>query len=416
VITKFLQVFTMFSSSRLLKRVSEGFPSKRCFSGSLSPRRCFSSGSLPLLGIVGYRGMVGSILMDRMVEENDLSHFQPVLFSTSQAGSPGPDLCGGRAIENANSIDSLKSMDYIISCQGGDYTKEVHPKLRAEGWNGYWIDAASNLRMDESAVLVLDPVNRAVIEQGVSAGKKDFIGANCTVSLMLMATHGLYSQGWVDWISSATYQAASGAGAQNMKELLEQMGHIYDVASEVGLQSNIIDIDRKLTDCLREQDFPKKHFNAPLAASLLPFIDRLVSSGQSREEWKAQAESNKILATSKDIPVDGNCVRVGALRCHSQSLTIKLNKAVDLLEIEDVLKNQNKWVSFVPNNKDETIQNLTPTKVTGTLKIAVGRVRKLSMGDDYLSMFTVGDQLLWGAAEPLRRILRILIGKEDAEL
>jgi len=406
----------MMLSNRLIKRVSEGFASKRCFYGSRSLRRCFSSGGLPLLGIVGYRGMVGSILLDRMVEENDLSHFQTVLFSTSQAGSPGPDLCGGRTIENANSIESLKSMDFIISCQGGDYTKDVHPKLRAEGWSGYWIDAASNLRMEDSAVLVLDPVNRAVIEQGIWAGKKDFVGANCTVSLMLMATHGLYSKGWVEWISSATYQAASGAGAQNMKELLQQMGHIYGVASEVGLQSNIIDLDRKVTDCLREEDFPKKHFNAPLAANLLPFIDRLVPSGQSREEWKAQAESNKILATSKEIPVDGNCVRVGALRCHSQSLTIKLNKAVDLSEIEEVLKNQNRWISFVPNNKDETIQNLTPSKVTGTLQIAAGRVRKLSMGDDYLSMFTVGDQLLWGAAEPLRRILRILIGQEEAVL
>jgi len=230
---------------------------------------------------------------------------------------------------------------------------------------------------------------------------------------MLMATHGLYAQGWVEWVSSATYQAASGAGAQNMKELVAQMGHIYGVASEVGLQSNILDLDRTLTECLRNEDFPKQHFGAPLAASLLPFIDRLLPNGQSREEWKAQAESNKILANSKIIPVDGNCVRVGAFRCHSQALTIKLNKAVELSEIEEVLRTQNPWISFVPNNKEETVQNLTPTKVTGTLQIALGRLRKLSMGDDYLSLFTVGDQLLWGAAEPLRRILRILIEKEE---
>lgn len=365
------------------------------------------------VGLVGWRGMVGSVLMQRMQEERDFDHIEPVFFSTSQAGSPAPDF-GKEAppLQDATDIERLRQMDIIISCQGSDYTKQVHPTLRKAGWNGYWIDAASALRMNDDAIIVLDPVNYPAIKDGLSRGIKDFIGGNCTVSLMLMALGGLFKAGLVEWMTAMTYQAASGAGAQNMRELLLQMGAARDAAGELLTDpaSSIIDIDRQVIAAQRSAAFPVQHFGVPLAGSLIPWIDKQLPNGQSREEWKAQAETNKIIGRSgRPIPVDGICVRIGAMRCHSQALTIKLNKDVPLADIEAMLDAHNPWSKVVPNEKEATVRELTPTAVTGTLKVPVGRLRKLNMGSQYLSAFTVGDQLLWGAAEPLRRMLRILL-------
>ena len=363
------------------------------------------------VGIVGWRGMVGSVLLQRMVEENDFAGIEPVFFTTSQAGQAAPLNAG--TLKNADDIAELKKLDIIITCQGGDYTKAVHPELRKQGWNGYWIDAASTLRMEDNAVIILDPVNRNVIDAALAKGQKDFIGGNCTVSLMLMGLGGLFRAGLIEWISSMTYQAASGAGAPNMRELLSQMGVLNrTVAEELKtLGSAILEIDQKVTEALRDGSMPTKEFGFPLAGNVLPWIDREVEDGQSREEWKGFVETNKILGSSSPIPVDGICVRVGAMRCHSQALTIKLNRDVPIAEIENLIKSDNQWVKLIPNNKAETLAGLTPAAVSGTLTVPVGRLRKMKMGPQYLSAFTCGDQLLWGAAEPLRRMMRILTDK-----
>jgi len=367
------------------------------------------------LGMVGWRGMVGSVLMQRMQEENDFALVEAHFFSTSSAGGAGPKL-GGRdtpALKDANSVDALKAMDIIITCQGGDYSNDIYPKLRAAGWNGYWIDAASALRMKDDAVIILDPVNRKLIDEALAKGVKNYVGGNCTVSLMLMAVGALYKRDLVEWMSAMTYQAASGAGAQNMRELIMQMGVLeYTVATELASPSSaILDIDRKVAAMQRSSEFPAQHFGAPLAGSLIPYIDKQLESGQSKEEWKGQAETNKILGREGNpVPVDGICVRIGAMRCHSQALTIKLKQDVPLAEIEQMIREDNQWVRLVPNTREASIRDLTPVAVTGTLEVAVGRLRKLNMGPSYLGAFTVGDQLLWGAAEPLRRMLRILLG------
>ncbi len=370
-----------------------------------------------VVGLVGWRGMVGSVLMSRMTQENDFAHITPVFFSTSNAGGQAPDF-GGHVgtLKDANDINELAKCDAIITCQGGDYTKAVHGKLRQSGWNGYWIDAASSLRMDDNAVIILDPVNRSVIDDALAQGKKDFIGGNCTVSLMLMAIGELFARDWVEWVSAMTYQAASGAGANNMRELIAGMGYIHDgVKAELAdPASAILDIDKKVADLQRSDDFPKQYFGAPLAGSLIPYIDSQLDNGQSREEWKGQAETNKILGKTADelINVDGICVRIGAMRCHSQALTIKLKKDIPLQEIEQALiDSQNPWLDVVPNNKPDTVARLSPVAVTGTLNVALGRLRKMNMGGEYLTAFTVGDQLLWGAAEPLRRMLAIIQGR-----
>ncbi len=365
------------------------------------------------VGLVGWRGMVGSVLMQRMHEERDLEHVEPVFFSTSQVGGRGPDI--GRevpALMNAKDVDALKAMDVIITCQGGDYTSEIFPKLRNDGWKGYWIDAASTLRMKNDAVIILDPVNENVIRGALGKGIRNFIGGNCTVSLMLMALGGLFRNGLVEWMTAMTYQAASGAGAQNMRELLQQMGEAHRVAKSLldDPASAILDIDREVAGTLRDENFPTASFGVPLAGSLIPWIDKDLGNGQSREEWKGQAETNKILGRENNpIPVDGICVRIGAMRCHSQALTVKLTKDVPLDEIQGMLATANDWVRVIANERDVTMRELTPAAVTGTLTVPVGRLRKLSMGSQYLAAFTVGDQLLWGAAEPLRRMLRILL-------
>lgn len=370
------------------------------------------------VGFVGWRGMVGSVLMQRMREENDFVLIEPVFFSTSQVGEKGPDV--GRntgPLKDAYDIAALQEMDIIISCQGGDYTNDIFKKLRESGWQGYWIDAASALRMNDDAVIILDPVNRTVIDEALNKGVKNYIGGNCTVSLMLMAVGGLFDQDMVEWASVMTYQAASGAGAQNMRELLQQMGETHKVAKDLldDPASNILDIDRKVAEKMRDEAFPAQNFGVPLAGSLIPWIDREVAHGQSREEWKGQAEANKILGhDDHPIPVDGICVRVGAMRCHSQALTIKLKKDIPLEKIEEVIAASNKWVRVIPNEKEATTKELTPTAVTGKLDIHVGRIRKLNIGNEYISVFTVGDQLLWGAAEPLRRMLRILVEEDKA--
>ena len=363
-------------------------------------------------GIVGWRGMVGSVLMQRMTAERDFEHFEPVFFSTSQAGGAAPDVGrGAGTLRDANDLAALAACDVIVTSQGGDYTNAVHPKLRASGWRGYWIDAASALRMKDDAVIILDPVNRDVIDAGLRAGIRDYIGGNCTVSLMMMALGGLFRAGLIEWITSMTYQAASGAGAQNMRELIEQMGAAHaSVASMLRDPSSaILDIDRAVTDCLRGEGLPRAQFGVPLAGSLIPWIDKDLGNGQSREEWKGSAETNKILGRgSNPIPVEGLCVRIGAMRCHSQAMTLKLNRELPLGEIERLIAGGNDWVRLVPNTRDDSIRELSPARVSGTLDVPIGRVRKLSMGGEYLSAFTVGDQLLWGAAEPLRRMLRIL--------
>ncbi|MFM9967249.1 MAG: aspartate-semialdehyde dehydrogenase [Burkholderiales bacterium] len=369
------------------------------------------------VGLVGWRGMVGSVLIGRMLDERDFDLIDPVFFSTSQVGGKGPDI--GRAtasLADARSIEALRGMDIVISCQGGDYTNEIHPKLRAVGWGGYWIDAASALRMNDDAVIILDPVNRAAIDAAVKRGLKDYIGGNCTVSLMLLAMHGLFKADLVEWMTAMTYQAASGAGAENMRELVAQMGAAH--AGVRGLLDDpakgILEIDKAMADTLRSSAFPTRHFGAPLAGSLLPWIDKDLGNGQSKEEWKGGAEGNKILGRgTKPVPIDGVCVRVGAMRCHSQALTVKLRKDLPMEEIEVLLAQANDWVEVIPNRREQSLTALTPAVVTGGLKVPIGRLRKLSLeaGACHLTAFTVGDQLLWGAAEPLRRMLRILLGK-----
>lgn len=367
---------------------------------------------LKKLGIIGQRGMVGSVLMGRMREENDFSKFKTHFFSTSQKGQKAPVVDNGHnTLLDAYSIEELKNMEIIISCQGGDYTKKIHTPLREAGWKGFWIDAASTLRMSDNAVIILDPVNGDHIQNALNDGKKDFVGGNCTVSLMLLALGGLFKEGVIEWMTSMTYQAASGAGAKNMIELIDQMDYITNEFHQFKKDHpsfSAIDMERKLTTLLQDENYPKNNFGAPLNLNLLPWIDSEVENGQSREEWKAQVEANKILNTSTTIPIDGTCVRVGALRCHSQAFTIKLNKSVELKTIEQMLGTHNDWVKFIPNNKELSMHSLTPAAVTGKLDIPVGRVRKMTLGDQYLNAFSVGDQLLWGAAEPLRRMLNFL--------
>ena len=365
------------------------------------------------VGIVGWRGMVGSVLVQRMREERDFDHIEPVFFSTSQTGAKGPAI--GREVEpvaSANDVAALAKLPVIVSCQGGDYTKEIYPKLRESGWKGYWIDAASALRMKDDAVIILDPVNFPLIKDALASGGKNFIGGNCTLSLMLMGMAGLFQQDLVEWVTCMTYQAASGAGASAMRELAQQMQHLGEVARPAleDPAATALDIDRRVGHALRNGGLPKQEIGYPLAASLLPWIDSDLGNGQSREEWKGQAETNKILGRSeRPIPVDGICVRVGAMRCHSQALTVKLKRDVPLDEVHGILAEANDWVKVIPNRKEESLAQLTPAAVTGTLYVPIGRLRKMSMGREYLAAFTVGDQLLWGAAEPLRRMLRILL-------
>jgi aspartate-semialdehyde dehydrogenase len=366
------------------------------------------------VGIVGWRGMVGSVLVQRMREERDFDHLEPVFFSTSQAGGQGPAI--GKPVENvknATDLGELKKLPVIISCQGGDYTNEIYPKLRAAGWKGYWIDAASALRMKDDAVIILDPVNMPLIQDAVARGTKDFIGGNCTVSLMLMGMAGLFQRDEIEWMTSMTYQAASGAGAAAMRDLVAQMAVLGDASRSLVKDpaSAILDIDRVVSESIRSRELPSENLGYPLAGSLLPWIDKDMGDGQSREEWKGHAETNKILGRSNGnvVPVDGICVRVGAMRCHSQALTIKLRRPLPIDEVEGMLADAHDWVKVVPNRREETLAELTPAAVTGKLSVPVGRLRTLPMGKDYLAAFTVGDQLLWGAAEPLRRMVRILL-------
>ena len=371
---------------------------------------------MKLVGLVGWRGMVGSVLMQRMQEEGDFAHIEPVFFTTSNTGGKAPVMAKTETtLQDAKDITSLSKCDIIITCQGGDYTSEVFPKLRASGWNGYWIDAASTLRMADDAVIVLDPVNLHVIKDALTNGVKNYIGGNCTVSCMMMGLGGLFQHDLIDWITSMTYQAASGGGAQHMRELLTQFGSINAEVADLlkDPASAILEIDRKVL--AKQHSFLPdeiKQFGVPLAGNLIPWIDKDLGNGQSKEEWKAGAEANKILGRSeRPIAVDGLCVRVGAMRCHSQALTIKLKKDVPLDEINDIIASNNRWVKVVPNTREASMQELSPAAVTGSLTIPVGRLRKMQMGGEYLSAFTVGDQLLWGAAEPLRRMLRIILEK-----
>ena len=373
------------------------------------------------VGFVGWRGMVGSVLMQRMVEEKDFDLIEPVYFSTSSAGGKAPVYAGKESpnLKDASDIESLSKLDIILSCQGGDYTKEVFPKLRARGWQGHWIDAASTLRMNDDAVIILDPVNRPVIDAAFSKGIKNWIGGNCTVSLMLMGLAGLFKANLIEWVSAMTYQAASGAGAHNMRELLLQMGALHDAVKHelADPASAILEIDRKVASTIRSQELPTKNFRGvPLAGSLIPWIDVPYEHGQSKEEWKGGAECNKILGlpafrTPGSIPIDGICVRISSMRCHSQGLTIKLKKNIPLEEINAIIALGNTWVKVIPNEREASEKGLTPAAVTGTLSIPIGRLHKLAMGPEYLGAFTCGDQLLWGAAEPLRRMLRIILEK-----
>jgi aspartate-semialdehyde dehydrogenase len=369
-------------------------------------------------GFIGWRGMVGSVLLQRMRDERDFDLIEATFFSTSQAGGKGPAIAGdAQPLKDARNIDELSRMDVLISCQGGDYTNEIHPKLRAAGWQGYWIDAASALRMKNDAVIILDPVNMDVIKQALASGVKDYIGGNCTVSLMLMAMGGLFKAGLVEWMTAMTYQAASGAGAAQMRELVEQMGVAHRAAQALleNPASAILEVDSVITETIRAKDFPIGNIGQPLAGSLLPWIDKDLGNGQSREEWKGMAETNKILGKSANpIPVDGICVRVGAMRCHSQALTVKLTRDVPLPEIERILRSANEWVKVVANEREASLRELTPAAVSGSLSIPVGRLRKLPMGREYLAAFTVGDQLLWGAAEPLRRMLRVVLESQKS--
>jgi aspartate-semialdehyde dehydrogenase len=368
------------------------------------------------VGLVGWRGMVGSVLLERMEKQNDFANIDTTFFTTSQAGQLGPDLAGdAKPLLDASDVSELARMDIIVTCQGGDYTKAVYPKLRESGWDGYWIDAASALRMSDDSIIVLDPVNKDVITQGLEQGVKTFVGGNCTVSLMLLALGGLFEKDLIEWVSPMTYQAASGAGARNMKELISQMGAIHSsVAQQLDNPSSaILEIDKIVSEKMASSDLPQDQFGVPLAGSLIPWIDVPMPSGQSKEEWKAQVEANKILgSTQQPVPIDGLCVRIGAMRCHSQAMTIKLREDISVEKIEEILASHNEWVKVIPNERDITSTDLTPVKVTGTLSIPVGRIRKLAMGPKYISAFTVGDQLLWGAAEPLRRMLRIIVDAE----
>ena len=368
----------------------------------------------PRVGLIGWRGMVGSVLVERMRAERDFAHIEPAFFSTTQAGAAAPDVGGGAAaVGNAHDLDALARCEILVSCQGGDYTEAVHPKLRARGWRGHWIDAASQLRLRDEAVIILDPVNRAVIDAALAAGRRDWIGGNCTVSLMLMAFGGLFRAGLVEWMTTMTYQAASGAGAREMRELLVQMGHLRDAAGQLldDPASAILDVDRRAAAAFAN-GMPVARLGHPLAGSLLPWIDRDLGNGYSREEFKAGAEGNKILGLkSAPVPIDGICVRVGAMRCHSQAVTIKLKRPMKIADVERAIAGAHEWIRIVPNEREASLAALTPAAVTGRLDIAVGRIRHLAMGEDYVTAFTVGDQLLWGAAEPLRRMLRLLVGR-----
>jgi aspartate-semialdehyde dehydrogenase len=364
------------------------------------------------IGFVGWRGMVGSVLMERMREEKDFKGFEPIFFTTSNVGGQGPEVgLPIPTLKDAYDVGLLTSMDIIVTCQGGDYTKKVYPEIRKTGWKGYWIDSASALRMNDESIIVLDPVNRHVIDAGLSSGIKDYVGGNCTVSLMLMALSGLFASGHAEWLSTMTYQSASGAGAKHMRELIAQMALLGEASRELldDPAATAIDIDRVVTKELRGKGIPTENFGVPLAGSLIPWIDTFMDSGQTREEWKGSVETNKILQTKKPIPVDGVCVRVGSMRCHSQAVTIKLDRDIPLNEISEMIEQGNDWVKLVPNDKESTLQHLTPAAVSGTLTVPIGRLRKMMMGPEYVAAFTVGDQLLWGAAEPVRRILNIVI-------
>ncbi|TNF30528.1 MAG: aspartate-semialdehyde dehydrogenase [Deltaproteobacteria bacterium] len=365
------------------------------------------------VGFIGWRGMVGSVLMDRMVAEGDFDHFDSTFFTTSQKGQPAPtytNKLADNSLQDANDIEALSAMDVLVSCQGGDYTKEIHPKLRSAGWQGYWIDAASALRLDEKALICLDPVNGELLQKGIDSGIKDFIGGNCTVSLMLMALGGLFKENLIEWVNSHTYQAASGGGARHMQELIKGMGSIFGTVAPdlANPAANILEIDKKVVEHMRGNDFDSTLFGAPLAGSLIPWIDSPMDNGQTREEWKGVTETNKILGTTTTIPVDGTCVRVGAMRCHSQAFTLKLKKSVDLSTITQIIGTANDWVRVIPNDREKTLKELTPTAVTGQLHIPVGRIRKMNLGEEFINAFSVGDQLLWGAAEPLRRMLMMV--------
>jgi len=361
------------------------------------------------VGLIGWRGMVGSVLMDRMEEENDFHFFETYFFSTSQAGHDAPKVKNAHPkLFDATSISELMKMDILLSCQGGEYTQEIYPRLRNEGWKGEWIDAASTLRLKDDATIVLDPVNRSIIEKAIAKGGKTFVGGNCTVSLLLIALHGLFKENLVEWVSSMTYQAASGAGAKNMIELLDQMKCVGETFTKHPSDS-ALELEKKMTSLMHSPEFPKQNFGHALALNVLPWIDSEWPTGQSKEEWKAQVEANKILETKTQIPIDGTCVRVGALRCHSQGLTIKLKKSASLESLESVIKEANPWVKLIPNNKSETLRELTPAAVSGKLHVPIGRLRKMTIGDEYVNAFTLGDQLLWGAAEPLRCVLRMLV-------
>lgn len=370
------------------------------------------------VAFVGYRGMVGSVLMERMKAENDFSGFEPYFASTSQAGTKAPDISGNGTgdlplVADAHDLDFLSGMDMVVTCQGSDYTQKVFPALKKSGWNGYWIDASSALRMDEDSIIVLDPVNRHVIDKGIEQGVKNFIGGNCTVSLMLMAIGALFRKGCIEWLTSMTYQAASGSGAKNMRELVAQMQMIGMNADNLlsDPASSILALDKNVISTMNGKGFPVDYFGAPLAGSLLPWIDAAMETGQTKEEWKGFAETNKILKNDPVVPIDGICVRIGAMRCHSQAMTVKLTRDIPIDEITAIIRDANEWTRVVPNTKEDSLKALTPAAVTGELTIPVGRLRKLNMGPEYLGLFTVGDQLLWGAAEPVRRILNILLGR-----
>jgi aspartate-semialdehyde dehydrogenase len=367
------------------------------------------------LGIVGWRGMVGQVLMERMIESSDFNHFESIFFSTSKKGENNPIKVpnSNPILQDAYDISELKKMDIILTCQGGDYTKKVHNELRASGYNGYWVDAASTLRMEQNAIIVLDPVNKNIIQSAIKNNQKDFIGGNCTVSLMMLALGGLFKNDLIEWVTTMTYQAASGAGARHMNELLRQMKFVTDrvMADSEDQSSQILQVEKKVKNLLSDPHFPIDNFGYPLAFNLLPWIDSELDNGQSREEWKGGAEVNKILQSNSRIPIDGTCVRVSAMRCHSQALTIKLKKDIPMNEIESMIKEHNDWVKFVPNTKEESLKILTPQFASGSLQIPIGRMRKMNLGPTYLNAFTVGDQLLWGAAEPLRRMLHILLDR-----
>lgn len=404
-ISRFFHIYVIVISCRFCIWKT-GRPLRRLFVNNQFKHR---DNKIMKVGFIGWRGMVGSVLMERMMQENDFGGYEAVFFSTSQTGQKAPDFgFDAGTLQDAYDVKNLSSLDIIVTCQGGDYTGKVYPELRKNGWNGYWIDAASTLRMAEDSLIVLDPINRNVIDKGLSSGVKTYVGGNCTVSLMLMALGGLFREGMIDWLTSMTYQAASGAGAKNMKELLQQMAFLGNSSELINdPASAILDVDRKVTDALRSSSMPITNFGAPLGGSLIPWIDREVEGGQTREEWKGFAETNKILGSDPAIPIDGICVRIGAMRCHSQALTVKLKNDVPMDEINDILANDNDWVKVVANNKEDSMKDLTPTAVSGTLTVPVGRLHKMNIGPEYLAAFTVGDQLLWGAAEPVRRMLNI---------